>query len=275
MSQTMREALEWTTAALQEVFRTNHNCSEHDRIVIGGSSATVREILHRADAALSAPSREQAQQGADHWCPLEHGGVICRICDQKVIEASRPAAVAPAVGMTDLARQLEALRKKHWMHWSGLENDVAHWCVQALSGAALAGAAPAKPTTAGAYLRKKADDYAMEYGHNDMGGLSFGSGAHAEAKQDYHNNLLELADELDALNGAAQGAEPAALIADILAQDDKVSRALALVKIESRTEGAHRDWKAMQKTWDELMNRAREIAASPQPPTGTSQENQQ
>lgn len=48
----------------------------------------------------------------------------------------------------------------------------------------------------------------MEYGSDDMGGLSFGSGAHAEVKMDHYNNLLELADELDALTTAARAAEP-------------------------------------------------------------------
>lgn len=45
-------------------------------------------------------------------------------------------------------------------------------------------------------IEKKADDYALEYGHGDMGGLSFGSGSHAEAKSDYHSSLIELAAEV-------------------------------------------------------------------------------
>ncbi len=45
-------------------------------------------------------------------------------------------------------------------------------------------------------LEKKADYFALEHGHDDMGGLSFGSGAHAEAKMDWHSGLLELAEEV-------------------------------------------------------------------------------
>lgn len=50
-----------------------------------------------------------------------------------------------------------------------------------------------------AMLAKKADDFAMEHGHDDMGGLSFGSGAHAEAKMDWHSGLLELEEEVRAM----------------------------------------------------------------------------
>jgi len=48
-------------------------------------------------------------------------------------------------------------------------------------------------------LTKKADDYAAEYGHDDMGGLSFGSGDLANDRLDYHSNLLELAAEVRAM----------------------------------------------------------------------------
>lgn len=48
-------------------------------------------------------------------------------------------------------------------------------------------------------LTKKAEDFAAEHGHDDMGGLSFGQGAHAEAKLDWHSSLLELAEEVRAL----------------------------------------------------------------------------
>lgn len=45
-------------------------------------------------------------------------------------------------------------------------------------------------------LDKKADDYAREYGSDDMGSLSFGTGKHADAKRDYHWSLVELAEEV-------------------------------------------------------------------------------
>lgn len=96
---------------------------------------------------------------------------------------------------------------------SALPHDAApvmgdHHGTEALQPAA---ADPAGGVTPGAYLRKKADDFAKEHGYDDMGGLSFGRGAHAEAKLDYHSNLLELADELDVLTSTARPVEqPAA-----------------------------------------------------------------
>ncbi|HHA2894697.1 TPA: hypothetical protein ACOFC4_000259 [Stenotrophomonas maltophilia] len=47
-------------------------------------------------------------------------------------------------------------------------------------------------------IQKKADDYAEEFGYDDMGGLSFGRGHHAEVKSDHHAFMLELVDELRA-----------------------------------------------------------------------------
>jgi len=44
-------------------------------------------------------------------------------------------------------------------------------------------------------LDKQAADYAIEFGSNDMGSLSFGSGSHADAKQDHYNTLRELAED--------------------------------------------------------------------------------
>lgn len=53
---------------------------------------------------------------------------------------------------------------------------------------------------AAALLSKKADDFAQEHGYDDMGSLSFGRGAHADAKLEYHSTLLELAEEIRAMN---------------------------------------------------------------------------
>lgn len=52
-------------------------------------------------------------------------------------------------------------------------------------------------------IEKKADDYALEYGYDDMGGLSFGSGIGGEIKLDYYNSLCELADDTRAMLAAA------------------------------------------------------------------------
>jgi hypothetical protein len=50
-------------------------------------------------------------------------------------------------------------------------------------------------------LRKKADDYAEMFGHDDMGSLSFGCGHGGEAKSDHHEHLLELEEEVRAMAG--------------------------------------------------------------------------
>ena len=54
------------------------------------------------------------------------------------------------------------------------------------------------------YLDKKADNYAHEFGIQDpeTGSLEFGHGKHAEAKDDYFNNLKELSEEVAKLGGA-------------------------------------------------------------------------
>lgn len=50
-------------------------------------------------------------------------------------------------------------------------------------------------TDVAAFIERKADDYAREYGVDDMGSLSFGN----DAMRDYHWGLLELADEIGKL----------------------------------------------------------------------------
>lgn len=52
-------------------------------------------------------------------------------------------------------------------------------------------------------LKKKADAFADEHGYDDMGGLSFGQGSHADAKLDHHSNLIELEEEVRAMIAAA------------------------------------------------------------------------
>lgn len=47
-------------------------------------------------------------------------------------------------------------------------------------------------------IDRKAELYAERFGHDDMGALSFGSGAHAEIKRDTHSGLIELAEEIRA-----------------------------------------------------------------------------
>ena len=54
-----------------------------------------------------------------------------------------------------------------------------------------------------AMLQSKADEYAKEHGHDDMGGLSFGPGMGGEIKMDYYTNLVELVDDVRAMLAAA------------------------------------------------------------------------
>lgn len=61
-------------------------------------------------------------------------------------------------------------------------------------------------------LKKKADAFADAHGYDDMGGLSFGQGSHADAKLEHHSNLLELEEEVRAMLAAAQKPPEAAPI---------------------------------------------------------------
>jgi hypothetical protein len=54
-----------------------------------------------------------------------------------------------------------------------------------------------------AMIEAKAQSFAGQHGSDDMGSLSFGSGDHAEAKSDYYNSLVELAEEVRAMLDAA------------------------------------------------------------------------
>ena len=57
-------------------------------------------------------------------------------------------------------------------------------------------------------LQKKADDYAVEHGHDDMGGLSFGGGISGKIKMNYYTNLIELIEEVEAMPTATPEAKP-------------------------------------------------------------------
>ena len=87
---------------------------------------------------------------------------------------------------------------------------VTHWMpLPALPGAQ-AQPAPSVPDgwkegveSAARLIDMKADLYSTRFGHDDMGGLSFGTGAHAEIKMDHYTSLLELADEVRAMLASA------------------------------------------------------------------------
>ncbi|WP_454751635.1 hypothetical protein [Cupriavidus necator] len=75
----------------------------------------------------------------------------------------------------------------------------------ASTASAILAAAPVAQglTDAAAFIERKAEEYAREFGYSDMGCLSFGSGDHAQAKMDHYTTLTELADEVRALAQSA------------------------------------------------------------------------
>lgn len=70
-------------------------------------------------------------------------------------------------------------------------------------------------------LERKAEDFARENGSDDLGSLSFGRGAHADAKLEYHSTLLELAEEIRSL-----APPPPAQAADSVLEDAAASEVL-------------------------------------------------
>lgn len=58
-----------------------------------------------------------------------------------------------------------------------------------------------------AFIQRKADDYAREFGSDDMGSLSFGN----DAMREYHWGLLELVDEIRSLAATPHATESHAL----------------------------------------------------------------
>lgn len=72
----------------KEVARRN---SAYDLYGMDNTPQNVDPDLYAAIAALSA-------QPQDHHCALRRGGVICRICDQQVIDAAQPQEANTAGG---------------------------------------------------------------------------------------------------------------------------------------------------------------------------------
>ena len=52
-------------------------------------------------------------------------------------------------------------------------------------------------------IDQKAELYAIRFGRDDIGGLSFGQGPHAKIKMDHYTSMIELADEVRATLAAA------------------------------------------------------------------------
>lgn len=139
-----------------------------------------------ASLAASAGSEPVA---ADGW--LHENGLLYRLTDERHPCNRDEINVTMADGSRSIEsrsrRALELLDRIRATHPSPPEG-MAGWRQGVEAAAAL--------------LSKKADDFAKEHGHDDMGGLSFGRGSHADAKLDYHSSLIELADEVRAMLAA-------------------------------------------------------------------------
>ena len=57
-------------------------------------------------------------------------------------------------------------------------------------------------------IDKKAELYAIRFGRDDIEGLSFGQGPHAEIKMDHYTRMVRLADEVRATLAASPEAKP-------------------------------------------------------------------
>ncbi|HHA2881270.1 TPA: hypothetical protein ACOFD0_001274 [Stenotrophomonas maltophilia] len=172
-----------------------------------------------ACAALAEVSRELG-------CDPEQGGaepILAAIAELRESVAARQSVGEPvAEAIEQLADDVESCvsdacgylaSDSGWDDY-GIYRDDAAARYRALPDRIRAlAAAPAQVVDLGAgieaaakLIQKKADDYAEEFGYDDMGGLSFGRGLHAEVKSDHHSFMLELVDELRALiDGKAVG----------------------------------------------------------------------
>jgi len=155
-------------------------------------------------------------EGALSWrCPLckteGQSSEVMRCCPECGSEEAAIPGAHPAPSFVDayqgaMKRALEA-------------EDLNRKFVAAINGSAYMGE-PAQPAPSipkgwkegveavAAMLQKKADDYADEYGYDDMGGLSFGGGVGGEIKMDYYNNLIELVEEVRAMLAVALEVKP-------------------------------------------------------------------
>lgn len=163
------------------------------------------------------------REGALSWrCPLckteGQSSEVMRCCPECGSEEATIPGAHPAPSFADAyqgAMEDVAIWKKRALE----AEDLNRKFVAAINGSAYMGEpaqlAPSIPEgwkkgveDVTAMLQKKADDYADEYGYDDMGGLSFGGGAGGEVKMDYYNNLIELIEEVRAMLAAAPEAKP-------------------------------------------------------------------
>lgn len=145
------------------------------------------------------------------------------ICVNATIKAAVMAAdVISGAAMPDLQDAAALLRKYRKLCQEVGRGDSAHLdrietaavAVQTVAARAPADSGAAGIEAAAKLLERKADDFAREHGSDDLGGLSFGRGAHADAKLEYHSTLLELAEEIRSLTPT-----PPAQTADSVLED--------------------------------------------------------
>lgn len=158
----------------------------------------------------------------------------CPKCGLQHIDASEP----PVEFEPGAAQWNNPPHRSHLCHGCGHiwrpadvpTNGVAAVKTTGKADSPIAASAPADSVTAPAggvvagieaaakLLERKADDFARENGSDDLGSLSFGRGAHADAKLEYHSTLLELAEEIRSL-----APPPPAQAADSVLEDAALS----------------------------------------------------
>lgn len=127
------------------------------------------------------------------------------------IRAIDEELVSLNIGIADPNDSYEAAKKKL--------TDLVQWHVDIATDPAVNGGFSFQPVqpigwnqaieSVAKMLEAKANAYAQEFGHDDMGGLSFGSGKHAEVKLEHHSTLCELAAEVRLMvNAHSQPAPP-------------------------------------------------------------------
>jgi hypothetical protein len=159
--------------------------SEHQMREYARQQVYRAEQAWQARASLSLPAVGQEPVASDGW--LHENGLLYRLTDERHPCNRDEINVTMADGSRSIeARSRRALELLDRIRAAAPQPAVAAGWSEGIQAAAK-------------LLEKKADDFAQQHGYDDMGALSFGRGAHADAKLDYHSGLLELAEEIRAL----------------------------------------------------------------------------
>lgn len=177
-----------------------HKACKPDMLVNGGALKLALNVLRRAGKnevadELEATAQPSPTPQADSQ-PAQAGGVVA------YLDIGAGGYLDLGTDLTDEA--LSRLPKgRHALVIAGTYGidgyTPAPPAQAADSVAAPAGEVVAGIEAAAKLLERKADDFARENGSDDLGSLSFGRGAHADAKLEYHSTLLELAEEIRSL----------------------------------------------------------------------------